>query len=515
MNLEELLYKYFGYQSFRQGQKDIIQDILSGNHVFATLPTGSGKSICFQLPAMIFKGHTIVVTPLLSLMEDQVKQLKKRGFKRVVAINSFNSGEQRANILNRLSDYQLIYLSPEMLQNQTIINRLSELTIDLFVVDEAHCISQWGHEFRPDYLKLNQVIVQLGDPTVLALTATATPDVQLDIINHFSAIEFNKHLYPIDRDNISLIVEHFEQRKEKDEYLINLFQQYTVPTIIYFSSKKETERVANLLNDTFSHLNVAFYHGGLETNERLLIQEQFIEDQIDIICSTSAFGMGIDKSNIRLIIHYHIPTRLESFIQEIGRAGRDQLASVSITLITPNDQHLPRHLIESELPTKSMIESLFTNLDYLHKTKQNITLDQVLNINEPMNEIQRQFIQDNIEQTGIIDLEQQIDVNKINLMWKNELIDKIERRTLYKHRKLREMMNWVYTTNCRREALYQSFQSSVKEAKYFCCDQCGFTLNQWSPESSPRRTNTVSWQLQLKSILLPFETGGTNDGEEN
>lgn len=510
--LEKQLNKYFGHQSFRMGQREIIEDVLSGKHVFATLPTGSGKSICYQLPSLLLNGKVIVVTPLLSLMEDQVKQLKKRGFKRVVAINSFNTSDQRKSILNQLDAYQLIYLSPEMLQNKYVITKLKQLEISLFVIDEAHCISQWGHEFRPDYLKLDQAIEQLGKPTILALTATATPDVQKDIVNHFSQIEFTKHIYPIDRDNISLIVEQLESRSEKDDYLVHLFERWSVPTIIYFTSRKESERVARLLSETFSHLSVSYYHGELETGERILIQEQFLENQIDIICATSAFGMGIDKDNIRLIIHYHIPTQLESFIQEIGRAGRDQLSSVSISLVAPNDDILPRRLIENELPSIEMIESLFSGLLHIKGKEARILLNQALIHNHwQMNDVQIRFIKDFLEQTGIMNKDQQIDLAKIDLLIKEELIRKIDQRNRYKQAKLFEFLQWLTVGECRRSALYQSFQSTIKEAKYHCCDQCGFTLEQWSPAQTKREPELKSWQAQLQSVLLPFEAGGINN----
>ncbi|HHU20277.1 MAG TPA: ATP-dependent DNA helicase RecQ [Bacilli bacterium] len=508
--LEKQLNKYFGYPTFRPGQKEIIEDILNGKHVFATLPTGSGKSICYQLPSMMIDGKVIVVTPLLSLMEDQVKQLKKRGFKQAVAINSFNTTVERRSILNQLDAYQLIYLSPEMLQNKYVITKLRQLKISLFVIDEAHCISQWGHEFRPDYLKLNQAIEHLGDPTILALTATATPDVQKDIINHFYKIKFTKHIYPIDRDNISLIVEQLNHRSEKDAYLINLFQKWSVPTIIYFTSRKEAERVATLLGEKFSQLSVSYYHGELETSERLLIQEQFMENQIDIICATSAFGMGIDKQNIRLVIHYHIPTQLESLIQEIGRAGRDQLSSVSISLIAPNDDILPRRLIETELPSTEMVESLFASLLHIQQSETTISLNQAFIHNHwPINEVQRRFIQDYFAENDLMTQDGRIELHKIIPQIKHDLIKRVEQRSRYKLGKLDELFQWLTAKECRRQALYQSFQSTVREAKYHCCDQCGFTLEQWSPEYGKRGRELKSWQAQLQSILLPFESGGT------
>lgn len=507
--LEKMLKKYFGYDSFRLGQRKIIEDVLQKKHVFATLPTGSGKSLCYQLPAFMIKGTVIVVTPLLSLMEDQIKQLKKRGFKKVVALNSFNTANERALIFNDLHTYKLIYLSPEMLQNKIVMQKLRQLTISLFVIDEAHCISQWGHEFRPDYLKLNDRVSQLGQPTILALTATATPDVQEDIVNHFEAIQFKKHLYPIDRDNIALMVQHVNNQTEKDEFLIDLFNKYAVPTIIYFSSRKESERVALLLSQKFNQLSIAFYHSELETNERLLIQEQFIENQIDIICSTSAFGMGVDKQNVRLIIHYHLPTQLESFIQEIGRAGRDQLASVSITLVAPGDQQLPLRLIMNELPPADILEMIIIHLDQMKLNQTPVKIDPSMIINDwGLNEIQWRFIKNFFEETGMIVDEDKLDVRKINQTIRQDFIRKIELRNRYKSHKLNELFQWLNTHSCRREQLFKNFQLNVSPAKYHCCDHCGFSLEQWIPEQVVRKQDSNSWSDQLESILLPFKVGG-------
>ncbi|WP_440895758.1 RecQ family ATP-dependent DNA helicase [Amphibacillus sp. Q70] len=507
--LENMLKKYFGYDSFRLGQRDIIEDVLQKKHVFATLPTGSGKSLCYQLPAFMIKGTVIIVTPLLSLMTDQVKQLKKRGFKKVVALNSFNTTHERALIFNDLHTYKMIYLSPEMLRNKIVMRKLRQLTIALFVVDEAHCISQWGHEFRPDYLKLNDIIEQLDHPTVLALTATATPDVQEDIVNHFKAIAFKKHIYQMDRDNIALMVQHVTHQREKDEFLMDLFNKYAVPTIIYFSSRKESERVALLLSKKFNQLRIAFYHSELETNERILIQEQFIENQIDIICSTSAFGMGVDKQNVRLIIHYHLPTQLESFIQEIGRAGRDQLASVSITLVAPGDEQLPRRLIMNELPPADILETLIIHIDQKKINKESIKLDQATFINYwGLNEIQWRFIKNFFEETGMIVEGDKVDIKRFDQTIRQEFIRKIESRNRYKIRKFNELFEWINTSNCRREQLFKNFQLNVSPAKYHCCDHCGFTLEQWLPEQTIRKQEPNSWSDQLKSILLPFEAGG-------
>ncbi|WP_077299630.1 DEAD/DEAH box helicase [Virgibacillus pantothenticus] len=205
--LKQKLTDYFGYDSFRQGQLEIIDDILTGENVLGVLPTGSGKSVCYQLPAMLLDGITIVVSPLISLMMDQVKQLKAKRWKRVTAINSFMDRKEREQVLQSLHTYQLIYVSPELLQQEMFQSRLKTLHVRLFVIDEAHCISQWGHEFRPDYMRLKQIIAHCNYPPILALSATATPKVQTDIIDSLGGLPFTKHIYPIDRTNIAFCIQ--------------------------------------------------------------------------------------------------------------------------------------------------------------------------------------------------------------------------------------------------------------------------------------------------------------------
>ncbi|WP_117160719.1 ATP-dependent DNA helicase RecQ [Paraliobacillus sp. X-1268] len=501
--LEKLLQDYFGYNAFRTGQKEIIEDVLAGNNVLGVLPTGSGKSICYQIPAIKGDNTVIVVSPLLSLMSDQVKQLKARGFKQVVAINSFVDHKERHFLFDQLDSYKLIYLSPEMLQNDRLLERLKRLKISLFVIDEAHCISQWGHEFRPDYLKLNPVIEALNNPPILALSATATPEVQKDIAKQLNNAHLNKHVYPMDRDNIAFTVQALQSKQEKVNYLKRLLGKFPVPTMIYFSSKKEAEFVASQLRDSLTELRIAFYHGGMEQVDRILIQQQFMENQLDVICCTSAFGMGIDKSNVRLVVHYHIPTQIESFIQEIGRAGRDGLSSVSLVLHAPYDDILPKRLIESELPTTEQIPIIINRLDSLARSEKSIDLGSPLLLEEfQINETQWRFLHYQLEKHDMIK------ENRILPIYdkKREIVDvitqRIIERTNYKINKLDEMLTWVTCESCRRERLYQAFQPNCSKAKYLCCDYCDFEFNKWEPIIESKQLIESSWEIELANLFF-------------
>lgn len=508
LSLEQYLYKHFHLQGFRQGQKEIIQDVLKGKDVLGILPTGSGKSLCYQLPAKILPGLTIVVSPLISLMIDQVKQLKASNFKDVVAINSFMSYSEKQYVYNHLSSYKLVYVSPEILQQQALLRQLKQSLISLFVIDEAHCISQWGHEFRPDYLRLSMLLTYFNDPPVLALSATATKDVQQDIITSLQRQQMKKHIYPMDRPNILFDVEEVANDHEKIERIQKLLIHKRIPTLIYFSSRNATERMAHMLAHQLPKHRISYYHGGMEQMDRIHIQQQFMNDQLDIICCTSAFGMGINKQNIRLIIHFHFPTQLESFIQEIGRAGRDGELAVSLLFYSRRDEDLPKLLIHQELPTDEQITYVFQQLKKLYEQNKHLPIDEddierVFNCHH----IQWRFLYYQLEKSGII---------KNNRIIYNQLIwqDAIghikmyrQQRILLKESKLNDMLAWIHTDECLRESLYRHFQSSYTSPDDDCCRSCGFRIDQWHPtQITPVNKLDMTWDRQLKRLLFIGES---------
>lgn len=510
--LEQKLNQFFGYTSFRRGQREIIEDVIAGKNVLGVLPTGSGKSICYQLPAMLQDGITIVVSPLISLMMDQVKQLKAKQWKQVAAINSFVDRKEREQVLQTLHTYRLIYVSPELLQQEMLQNKLKTLKVSLFVIDEAHCISQWGHEFRPDYMRLQHIITYCNYPPTLALSATATPKVQADIIQSLGNSSFKKHVYPIDRSNIALCIQKVDDEHDKMTVLTAIFKKYHVPALIYFSSRQKAEEIAVLLAERISQ-RVAVYHGGMEQYDRISIQQQFMNDQIDVVCCTSAFGMGINKADIRLIIHYHLTTQLESYIQEIGRAGRDGKASVSVLLYCRKDIHLPKFIIRRELPQIDELVAVFQKLKQWYDQKKPLPLQEE-EVSEQLGISSQQwrFIRYQLERYAII---RQSNIYFHIDTWNKAyqyISNYIEKRNQAKKSRLNQVLNWIHQTECLRKHLYKEFTPSIlSPTTDQCCSNCGFLWENWNPvqKKTPFCMN-YSWREKLKQKLLIGDTYETN-----
>lgn len=339
-----ILNQYFGYDDFRTGQYEIIENILNKTDVLAIMPTGAGKSICYQIPSIIFDGVTIVISPLISLMKDQVDTLSDTGIKAAFINSSLSLSEFRSVVANaKTGMYKLIYVAPERLETNSFLELLQSIKVSMVAVDEAHCVSQWGHDFRPSYTKIAKMVDILPQrPVIAAFTATATPQVKDDIINLLELDQPFTLTTGFDRKNL-----YFEVAKPKDKfsYLLEyLNSNKNKSGIIYASTRKTVESVCERLNKK-GYL-AARYHAGLSEKERIKNQEDFLYDRVQIMVATNAFGMGIDKSNISFVIHYNMPKNMESYYQEAGRAGRDGENAECILLYSSSDIVTNRLLIE-------------------------------------------------------------------------------------------------------------------------------------------------------------------------
>ncbi|MBM7703677.1 DNA helicase RecQ [Metabacillus iocasae] len=338
------LKSYFGYDSFRGGQEETIRHVLEGENVACIMPTGGGKSLCYQIPALILPGTTLVISPLISLMKDQVDALNQVGISATFINSSLTATEvnERLNEV-KMGEYQLLYVAPERLESPAFLEQLRFLPIPLVAIDEAHCISQWGHDFRPSYLRIHQMIAQLEDqPTVVALTATATPQVREDICHSLNIDEEHTVITGFERKNLSFSVVKGEDRLSYIDRYVKQNEQES--GIIYAATRKEVDHLYEHLQQ--NGVNVGRYHAGMNDQSRALEQERFLQDDVQVMIATSAFGMGIDKSNIRYVIHFQLPKNMESYYQEAGRAGRDGLDSECIVLYSPQDIRVQRYLIE-------------------------------------------------------------------------------------------------------------------------------------------------------------------------
>lgn len=353
--IHDILKRYWGYDSFRPRQEEIIMSVLDGRDTLGLLPTGGGKSLTFQVPAMVFEGITVVVTPLISLMKDQVDNLRAAGIRAVCLHSGLSRAEHRLALDRcRLGKAKLMYVSPEKLQSATFIDQLRSMDVSFLVVDEAHCISQWGYDFRPSYLKISLIRELFPDIPVLALTASATPVVVDEIMDKLGFKERNVYARSFSRDNLSYIVRN---DFDKERRLISVLTNTAGSAIVYVRSRRRTREIADML--VRNGISADYYHAGLDATEKNEKQNSWKTDGVRVMVATNAFGMGIDKPDVRTVVHYDIPSSLEEYYQEAGRAGRDGKESFVVLLVSRADKGRLTRMLSEMFPPKDFIRRVY------------------------------------------------------------------------------------------------------------------------------------------------------------
>ncbi|MBV8490877.1 MAG: RecQ family ATP-dependent DNA helicase [Candidatus Eremiobacteraeota bacterium] len=479
MDLRAALQEKFGFKDFYPGQVDVVSSVLDGQDTLAILATGAGKSLTYQLPALLLEGTTVVVSPLIALMKDQLDMLRDRGITDVVALNSTLSEEQELHARERIASgsVKIAYTTPEKLEDETFLGLLQSIRVPLFVVDEAHCISQWGHDFRPAYLALGAVIAKLGRPTVLALTATATPSVREDIL-HQLGIE---HVKPIVRgfDRPNLIYEARKADKEADKLKIlnALFtgdEALEGTGIIYTATIKNALEIQQYLTMQLD-IPAAVYHSKLHKEDRTSVHNLFMDESIRAVVATNAFGLGIDKPNIRFVVHYDLPGSLEAYTQEAGRAGRDGLTSRCILIYRMSDTRVQNYFLTGKYPDVEEVQRVFGTIEVFGDQAGGVTMTDLRKILQlPLTKLK--VILALLKKSGYIEHSGKSAYGLTEAVRKNrELVLSLanyETKKSYDQSKLAMMLQYAETTSCRRRFILNYFGEDYERNNCGACDNC-------------------------------------------
>jgi ATP-dependent DNA helicase RecQ len=473
MHIQTALEKVFRLSEFRTGQLEVIQAAVAGRDVLGVMPTGAGKSLTYQLPAVLSSGLTIVVSPLIALMRDQVANLERLGVLSA-ALHSGLSEEEQLQTLNRASSLKLFYLAPERLRSAAVLKHLQHLKIARLVIDEAHCVSQWGHDFRPDYQLLGEVRAALNDPPTTAVTATATLAVQDDILATLRLENPVRLVTGFDRPNLAYRVLEVLGEASKLEALRELVARLQKPGLVYAGTRREAEELALELQRL--GLRASCYHAALESTQRNAVQDAFKSGKLDVVVATNAFGMGVDKRDVRFVIHHRIPGTLEAYYQEAGRAGRDGKPSQCWLLFDPKDRELQMHFIETSTPNQHELKRIWGYFHAARDERDQISLrlqDLERNLQIPSNKIRVGY--QHLETVGALErLAAQGGTlrAKISPTPPDFRISALEQLKNSKTTMLEQMLGFAASPKCRALAILEYFGETSPSQPCGQCDVC-------------------------------------------
>jgi ATP-dependent DNA helicase RecQ len=478
VDLRAALREKFGFESFQPGQEEVVTRVVSGQDTLAILATGAGKSLTYQLSALLLEGTTVVVSPLIALMKDQIDMLRELGVTDVVALNSTLSEDQEAAALERIRSrrIKIVFVTPEKLEDDSFMQLLQSIKVPLFVVDEAHCISQWGHDFRPAYLALGHVIERLGHPTVLALTATATPAVREDILHQLGIPAVKPIVKGFDRPNLIYDVRRAEKEADKFKILRSLFANELVEGtgIIYTATIKNALEVQRYLQESLD-IPAAVYHSKLQKQDRTAVHELFMDEHIRAVVATNAFGLGIDKPNIRFVVHYDLPGSVEAYTQEAGRAGRDGLPSRCVLIYRMSDTRVQNYFLTGKYPDIEEVQKVFGTLEIFGTQEGGVSMTDLRKILQlPLTKLK--VILALLKKGGFIETISRSKYALTEAARKNrDLVLNLasyETKKSYDQSKLAMMLQYAETTSCRRKFILNYFGEDYENANCGACDNC-------------------------------------------
>uniref|UniRef100_B8HKE7 ATP-dependent DNA helicase RecQ n=1 Tax=Cyanothece sp. (strain PCC 7425 / ATCC 29141) TaxID=395961 RepID=B8HKE7_CYAP4 len=504
----QLAHSYFGYEQLRPGQEAAIASLLKGQDTLAVMPTGSGKSAIYQLAAMELPGCTIVVSPLIALQQDQVETLQDQDWGSAALINSTTKEGDRQRAFRDLQngDLEFLFLAPEQFNNPEVLEQIQAAHPSLFVVDEAHCVSEWGHDFRPDYLRLGTVIAALEHPTILALTATAAPPVRQEIVDRLQMREAQVIVQGFDRPNIWLGVKRFDDEAEKLEALQAWVRQAERPGMIYAATRKNAEKVAAALADL--GFAIGFYHAGMRAAEREHTQTAFMNGAIEVIVATTAFGMGVDKANVRFVYHYDISESLDAYYQEIGRAGRDGAPATAILFYNPEDLKLRRFFASKGQVEAEQVQQIAVAVQTavapveVEDLKEATDLSEA-KINTALSRLEEVGLAETLPTGEVVASEEQpISLDEAV----TAVVEAQEQYQQYQRSRLEMMRGYAEVKDCRRSYLLNYFGEQIPQP---CghCDNCEAGLTVASePQSQPFAIDSrVSHKSWGEGLVMRYE----------